>query len=47
MKPQPLAGDGRATIAVETFDSLLMQFAEKVGAERDHARPARGLGLRI
>ncbi|MGB8365034.1 MAG: pantetheine-phosphate adenylyltransferase [Rhizomicrobium sp.] len=27
----PLA-EGRATIAVETFDSLLMQFAEKVGA---------------
>lgn len=28
----PLAGDGRATIGVETFDGLLMQFAEKVGA---------------
>ena len=28
----PLAGDGRATIAVETFESLLIQFAEKVGA---------------
>jgi pantetheine-phosphate adenylyltransferase len=28
----PLAGDGRATIAVETFDSLLIQFARKVGA---------------
>jgi len=28
----PLAGDGRATIAVETFDSLLIQFAGKVGA---------------
>jgi pantetheine-phosphate adenylyltransferase len=27
----PLA-EGRATIAVETFESLLMQFAEKVGA---------------
>ncbi|HEY1615016.1 MAG TPA: pantetheine-phosphate adenylyltransferase [Rhizomicrobium sp.] len=27
-----LAGEGRATIAVETFDSLLMNFAEKVGA---------------
>ncbi len=27
----PLA-KGRATIEVETFDSLLMQFAEKVGA---------------
>lgn len=27
----PLA-EGRATIAVETFDSLLMHFAEKVGA---------------
>lgn len=27
----PLA-EGRATIAVETFNSLLMQFAEKVGA---------------
>jgi len=28
----PLGGQGRATIGVETFDSLLMQFAEKVGA---------------
>ena len=28
----PLAGDGRATIAVEVFDSLLIHFAEKVGA---------------
>lgn len=28
----PLGGHGRATISVETFDSLLMQFAEKVGA---------------
>jgi pantetheine-phosphate adenylyltransferase len=28
----PLAGDGRATISVETFDCLLMQFAEQVGA---------------
>ena len=28
----PLAGDGRATIAVETFDSLLIQFARQVGA---------------
>ncbi|HWE05713.1 MAG TPA: pantetheine-phosphate adenylyltransferase [Rhizomicrobium sp.] len=28
----PLGGSGRATISVETFDSLLMQFAEKVGA---------------
>ncbi|MGQ0742210.1 MAG: pantetheine-phosphate adenylyltransferase [Alphaproteobacteria bacterium] len=28
----PLAGDGRATISVETFDSLLIHFAEKVGA---------------
>jgi pantetheine-phosphate adenylyltransferase len=28
----PLAGDGRASISVESFDSLLMQFAEKVGA---------------
>ena len=27
----PLA-EGRATIAVETFDCLLMQFAEKMGA---------------
>jgi pantetheine-phosphate adenylyltransferase len=27
-----LLAAGRATIAVETFDSLLMQFAEKVGA---------------
>lgn len=29
----PLAGDGRATIEVKTFGSLLMQFAEEVGAE--------------
>jgi pantetheine-phosphate adenylyltransferase len=29
---KPLGGSGRATISVETFDSLLMQFAEKVGA---------------
>ena len=28
----PLAGDGRATIEVKTFGSLLMQFAEEVGA---------------
>ena len=28
----PLAGDGRATIAVETFESLLIHFARKVGA---------------
>ncbi len=28
----PLAGDGRASIEVRTFDSLLMQFAEAVGA---------------
>ncbi len=28
----PLAGDGRATISVETFESLLIQFAQKVGA---------------
>jgi len=28
----PLAGDGRATIAVEPFHSLLMQFAQKIGA---------------
>jgi pantetheine-phosphate adenylyltransferase len=28
----PLGGGGRATISVETFDSLLIQFAEKVGA---------------
>jgi pantetheine-phosphate adenylyltransferase len=28
----PLAGDGRATIAVDTFDTLLIQFAKKVGA---------------
>jgi pantetheine-phosphate adenylyltransferase len=28
----PLAGDGRATIAVETFDTLLIHFARKVGA---------------
>jgi pantetheine-phosphate adenylyltransferase len=29
---EPLAGDGRATISVETFESLLIQFAQKVGA---------------
>ena len=29
---EPLAGDGRATIAVETFDSLLIFFAKKIGA---------------
>jgi pantetheine-phosphate adenylyltransferase len=28
----PLAGDGRATIEVAIFDSLLIQFARKVGA---------------
>jgi pantetheine-phosphate adenylyltransferase len=28
----PLGGDGRATISVDSFDSLLMAFAEKVGA---------------
>jgi pantetheine-phosphate adenylyltransferase len=28
----PLAGDGKATIAVETFDSLLIHFARKIGA---------------
>jgi pantetheine-phosphate adenylyltransferase len=28
----PLAGDGRAKITVETFDSLLIHFARKVGA---------------
>jgi pantetheine-phosphate adenylyltransferase len=28
----PLAGDGRATIVVETFDTLLIKFAEQVGA---------------
>ena len=28
----PLGGSGRATISVETFDSLLIQFAEKLGA---------------
>jgi len=28
----PLGGSGRATISVETFDALLMQFAEQVGA---------------
>ncbi len=29
----PMAGDGRAAIDVQTFDSLLMHFAEKVGAQ--------------
>ena len=29
---EPLSGDGRATIAVESFDELLIDFAEKVGA---------------
>ena len=28
----PLAGDGRATIAVDTFDTLLIHFARKIGA---------------
>ena len=28
----PLAGDGRASIAVETFDTLLIHFAKKIGA---------------
>ena len=28
----PLAGDGRATIAVETFDTLLVSYAESIGA---------------
>jgi pantetheine-phosphate adenylyltransferase len=28
----PLAGDGRATVAVETFETLLIKFAEQVGA---------------
>src|SRR5712675_104583 len=28
----PLAGDGRAKISVETFDSLLIHFAKQIGA---------------
>jgi pantetheine-phosphate adenylyltransferase len=28
----PLAGDGRASISVETFETLLIKFAEQVGA---------------
>ena len=28
----PLAGDGRATVAVETFETLLIHFARKIGA---------------
>lgn len=28
----PLAGDGRATISVEIFDTLLVKYAEKIGA---------------
>src|SRR5437764_3373719 len=28
----PMEGNGRATISVETFDSLLIKFAEKLGA---------------
>src|SRR5262245_47542291 len=28
----PLAGDGRATISVDTFDTLLIHFAKKIGA---------------
>jgi len=28
----PLAGDGRASISVETFDTLLIHFARKIGA---------------
>jgi pantetheine-phosphate adenylyltransferase len=29
---EPLAGDGRAVISVQTFDTLLIKFAEQVGA---------------
>jgi pantetheine-phosphate adenylyltransferase len=29
---RPLAGDGRATIAVQRFDNLLIHFAEQIGA---------------
>ncbi len=29
---EPLAGDGRAAISVRTFDTLLIKFAEQVGA---------------
>ncbi|MBU6297353.1 MAG: pantetheine-phosphate adenylyltransferase [Alphaproteobacteria bacterium] len=29
---KPLEGDGRATISVQAFDHLLIEFAEKVGA---------------
>jgi pantetheine-phosphate adenylyltransferase len=28
----PLAGEGRATISVQTFDTLLIKFAEQIGA---------------
>jgi len=28
----PLAGDGRATITVQTFDTLLIKYAEQIGA---------------
>jgi pantetheine-phosphate adenylyltransferase len=28
----PLAGDGRATITVESFDTLLVKYAEEIGA---------------
>jgi len=29
---KPIAGDGRATIRVETFDSLLVHYAQSIGA---------------
>ncbi len=29
---EPLAGDGRAKITVQTFDTLLIKFAEQIGA---------------
>ena len=34
-------------IEVVEFGSLLMDFAESAGRDRDPARPARGRGLRI
>ena len=44
---EPLAGNGRATIEVQAFDMLLVEFAEKVGAGDDRARPARRVRFRI
>ena len=36
-----------SAIEVRAFDTLLMHFAESVGAERHHPRPARRVGFRV